>query len=86
MFKASTNNDNLVLSFGNISTHAGSFVFEPNAGKLKQILSWPVAQTISILSLPGDITIKISENPGAMQITVDSGLAEYNYILPVQAK
>jgi hypothetical protein len=23
---------------------------------------------------------------GAMQITVDSGLAEYNYILPAQSK
>ena len=29
--------------------------------------------------------MKISDQ-GAMQITVDSGLAEYNYILPAQSK
>jgi hypothetical protein len=29
--------------------------------------------------------MKISD-AGAMQITVDSGVAEYNYILPAQSK
>jgi hypothetical protein len=40
---------------------------------------------ISILSLPGDKTFKISDE-GAAMITVDSGIAEYNYILPAQTK
>jgi hypothetical protein len=40
---------------------------------------------MSILNLPGDKSMKISD-AGAMQITVDSGLAEYNYILPAQSK
>jgi hypothetical protein len=37
------------------------------------------------LNLSGDITMRIAD-VGALQITVDSGLAEYNYILPAQAK
>jgi hypothetical protein len=39
----------------------------------------------SILNLPGDIIMKISDE-GAMVITVDSGMAKYDYILPAQAK
>ena len=85
--KVKTDNGNLVFSFGETNTHAGSFVFESNVnGSLKQALTWPIAQTLSILSLPGDKTVKIAETPGAMMITVDSGLAEYNYILPAQTK
>jgi hypothetical protein len=40
---------------------------------------------ISILDLSGDKTFRISDD-GAAQITVDSGLAVYNYILPAQTK
>jgi hypothetical protein len=35
--------------------------------------------------LPGDKTVKISDQ-GATEITVDSGLATYTYILPAHAK
>ena len=76
----------LVFSFGDASTHAGEFVFQPNiSGKLAHTWAWPVAQTQAILSLGGDITMSISDQ-GAMQIAVDSGLATYNYILPAQSK
>jgi hypothetical protein len=54
-------------------------------GKLKGTWAWPVSQVLSILNLSGDITMKIAD-AGALQITVDSGLAEYNYILPAQTK
>jgi hypothetical protein len=75
-----------VFSFGDASTHAGSFIFQAGiTGKLKQAWSWPVNQMMSILNLSGDITMKITDQ-GALQITVDSGLAEYNYILPAQSK
>jgi hypothetical protein len=85
-FKVSTESGNLVFSFGDASTHAGSFVFQPSvSGKLKQTWSWPVQQVQSILGLSGDITIRIADL-GAMQISVDSGLAVYNYILPAQSK
>jgi len=85
-FQVKTDGGNLVFFFGDASTHAGSFVFQANvAGKLKQTWSWPVQQVMSILALDGDKTMKIAD-AGAMQITVDSGLAEYNYILPAQSK
>ena len=86
VFQVKTDNTNLVFSFGDASTHAGNFVFAPNiAGKLKQTWAWPVVQVMSILALSGDKTMRISDQ-GAMQISVDSGLAEYNYILPAQSK
>jgi hypothetical protein len=85
-FQVKTDNDNLVFSFGDASTHAGSFVFHSGiTGKLKQSWAWPVSQIQSILGLSGDVTMRISD-AGALQITVNSGLAEYNYILPAQAK
>lgn len=86
IYQVTTDNGNLVFSFGDASTHAGSFIFEHGvAGKLKQTWSWPVKQTLSILGLTGDINMKISDS-GVMQITVDSGIAEYTYILPAQTK
>jgi len=86
IFQVKVENKDLVVSFGDASTHSGSFVFQPQVvGKLKQTWSWPVQQVISILNLDGDMTMKISDQ-GAMMITVDSGIAEYNYILPAQSK
>lgn len=85
-FQVKTEDGNLIFSFGDASTHAGSFVFQtPAGGKLKSVWSWPVTEVMSILGLSGDKTMKFSD-AGAMMITVDSGLAEYNYILPAQSK
>ena len=86
VFQVKSDNGNLVFSFGDASTHAGEFIFQANVdGKLKQAWSWPVIQVMSILNLAGDKTVKLSD-AGAMQITVDSGIVEYNYILPAQSK
>jgi len=86
VFQVKTEDDNLVFFFGDASTHAGSFVFQHNVGgKLKHTWSWPINQVISILGLDGKTTMRISDQ-GAMQITVDSGITEYNYILPAQSK
>lgn len=86
VFQVKTDNGNLVFFFGDASTHAGSFTFQADVkGKLKQSWAWPVTQVMSILNLDGDKTMRIAD-AGAMQITVDSGLAEYNYILPAQSK
>jgi hypothetical protein len=85
-FTARTENGDLKFFFGDHSTHAGNFVFHPGvAGQLKRAWAWPVAQILSIMGLVGDKTMRISDD-GAMQITVDSGLAVYNYILPAQSK
>jgi hypothetical protein len=85
-FQVSTDGSNLKFSFGDASTHAGSFIFQSGiSGKLKQTWSWPINQVQSILNLTGDKTMRIAD-AGALSITVDSGLTEYTYILPAQSK
>jgi hypothetical protein len=85
-FIAKTENGNLVFYFGDHSSHAGNFVFAHDvAGSLSKAWAWPISAVISILSLSGDKMIRFSDE-GAAQITVDSGLAIYNYILPAQTK
>ena len=85
-FQAKTDNGDLKFFFGDHSTHAGNFVFHPGVtGSLKRSWAWPIKTVISILDLTGDKTFKISDD-GAAMITVDSGLATYNYILPAQSK
>jgi len=86
IFTVKTEDKNLVFYFGDASTHAGSFVFQHDiTGTLKHSWSWPVAQVQSVLNLDGNVTMSISDQ-GAMMITVDSGLAKYDYILPAQSK
>ena len=85
-FTAKTDNGALKFFFGDHSSHAGNFVFQDSvSGTLAKSWSWPVNAFIAILALPGSKTVKISDE-GAAMITVDSGLAEYSYILPAQTK
>ena len=85
-FNVTTTDSNLVFSFGDASTHAGSFIFQHGVeGSLTHTWSWPVAQVQAVLNLDGNVTMSIS-NQGAMKITVDSGLVKYDYILPAQSK
>jgi len=85
-FNVSSKDGNLIFAFGDVNTHAGEFVFQHGVeGTLAHTWAWPVAQVQSILNLDGDITMSISDQ-GAMMITVDSGMAKYDYILPAQSK
>jgi hypothetical protein len=85
-FQVRTENTQLKFSFGDHSTHAGEFVFQDGiSGQLKRAWSYPVAQVSAILGLTGDKVMKISDD-GAAEITVDSGIAVYSYILPAQSK
>jgi hypothetical protein len=85
-FTTKTENGNLMVYFGDPSTHSGNFVFHPGvSGSLNKTWMWPVKQFLSIMDLPGDKTVRISD-AGAAEITVDSGLAVYRYLLPAQAK
>ena len=85
-FQAKTEDGDLKFFFGDHSSHSGNFVFHPDVGgQLKRAWSWPAKQFVSIMDLSGDKTVKISDD-GAAQITVDSGMAVYNYILPAQSK
>jgi hypothetical protein len=85
-FKVKLDGTELKFYFGDHSTHAGEFVFQSGVGgSLKRSWSYPVKQFISIMNLTGDKVVKFSDD-GAAQIIVDSGIAEYNYILPAQQK
>ena len=85
-FQAKTENGDLKFFFGDHSTHAGNFVFQAGVnGQLKRAWSWPAKQFVAIMDLNGDKVVRISDD-GAAQITVDSGMAVYNYILPAQSK
>ena len=85
-FNVMTKDGSLVFSFGDASTHAGEFVFQHGIeGTLQHTWSWPVAQVQAVLNLDGDKTLSISDQ-GAMQISVNSGIATYDYILPAQSK
>ena len=86
-FLAKTENGNLKFIFGDQSTHGGEFVFATNVtGSLTKGWTWPVASVLSILKIADTNNAKVSfSNEGAMQITLDSGLATYKYIIPAQA-
>lgn len=86
-FLAKTDNDKLIFVFGDQSTHGGEFIFATGiTGKLTKAWTWPVPSVLSILKISdaNNTTVSFS-NDGAMQITLDSGLAEYKYIIPAQA-
>jgi hypothetical protein len=86
-FLAKTDGDQLKFTFGDISSHGGEFVFATGVvGKLNKGWTWPVAPVLGILKAAdvNNTTMSFS-NEGAMQITLDSGLATYKYIIPAQA-
>lgn len=85
-FIMTTVNGDLKINFGDPSTHSGNFVFHPSVGgTLNKQWNWPVKVFLAIMDLPGDKTIKVSD-AGATEITVDSGMATYRYLLPANAK
>ncbi len=86
IFMVKTENDVLKFYFGDSNTHEGSFIFHTGiTGKLRQNWTYPIKRFISILSLDGDKTVKFSDD-GVALITVDSGIAKYNYFIPAQTK
>ena len=85
-FTIKVESGDLRIFFGDPSTHSGNFVFQPGvSGSMSRTWQWPVKQFLSIMDLTGDKTVRISDQ-GAAEITVDSGIAVYRYLLPAQAK
>ena len=86
-FLAKTEGDKLTFTFGDVSSHGGEFVFATGVvGKITKAWTWPVTSVLSILKVADANNTKISfSNEGAMQITLDSGLATYKYIIPANA-
>lgn len=81
-FSTKTDQKNLKVYFGDVSSHSGNFVFESGiAGVLTRTWQWPVKQFLAIMDLAGDKRVYISDQ-GAMRITVDSGLTDYEYMIP----
>jgi len=86
MFVAKTEGTNLKFFFGDVSTHAGNFVFQSDVtGTLTKGWAWPVGLFISILNLQGDKTVEFSDD-GVAKVVVNSGLITYEYLLPAKAK
>ena len=88
VFTVSTDGDALKFKFGDASSHAGEFTFAKGIqGKLSKTWAWPVAQVTQILKLIESNECEMSfSDDGALQITLDSGMASYQYILPAQSK
>lgn len=86
-FLARTEGGNLKFIFGDASTHGGEFVFAQDVtGTLDRGWTWPVAPVLAILKIADVNNTKMNlSNEGAIQITLDSGLATYKYIVPAQA-
>jgi hypothetical protein len=87
-FVAKTEGTDLKFYFGDAGSngHAGNFVFVSGvSGSVTKSWNWPIAVVKSILGLPGDKSMRFSDE-GAAQITVDSGVAVYNYTIPAQQK
>ena len=87
-FVVRTQDGNLIFTFGDQSSHGGEFVFATDVkGTLNKGWSWPVAQVLQILKLSDSAKVTLHfSNEGAMQVSVDSGLGKYQYIIPAQAQ
>ena len=67
------------------SNHSGNFVFATGCGKLSKAWSYPIKVFTSIVDLPGEKRVRFSDQ-GAAEVTVDSGIADYQYLFPAQQK
>ena len=87
-FVVRTEDGNLIFSFGDAASHGGEFVFANGVdGTLNKGWSWPVGQVLQILKLSDSAKVTLHfSNEGAMQVSVDSGLGKYQYIIPAQAQ
>jgi hypothetical protein len=86
-FLAKTDGDKLICTFGDQASHGGEFVFATGVtGKITKAWTYPVGAVLSILKAADTNNTTVSfSNEGAMQITLDSGIATYKYIIPAQA-
>lgn len=85
-FKIKTDNGNLVVYFGDVSSHSGNFVLQAGVtGNLTRSWNWPVKVFLAIMDLPGDKTVSISDQ-GVALIVVENTISTYHYYLPAHSK
>ena len=84
-FTVKTQDGDLVVTVGAPDgSFTGKRTFASNIeGELNEGYAWPLAQVLAILKLgmSGACVMQISSR-GALQISVDSGIGKYDYILP----
>ena len=86
-FGVKTENGSLFLTFGELSS-LGEFEFANNVeGKLLKPWIWDIAKVLSVLKFAENAECTMSFlDKGALQITLNTGIGEYNYIMPAKAR
>lgn len=89
-FSVKTKDTNVVLSIGDegSATHRAQMVFAAEiAGELKGELLWPIAAFLAILKMAdgNDFSVNVTSK-GAMQISVTTENAAFQYILPARRR
>lgn len=78
-------NGKITAYLGDVSSHSGSFVFHDGLAKNeKHRIIAPVNYVNSVFNLTGDKMVYMG--PLGMMISIDSGLVQYNYIIPGLSK
>lgn len=86
-FGVETKDGNLYVVMG-IPELQSSFLFAKDVkGEITNPWLWDLSKVLSILKLSSNAECTMSFlNKGVLQITLNTGLAEYNYILPAKAR
>lgn len=78
-------NGEVKAQLGDASTHSGSFIFQSGVDKsYKKSILIPLGYLNSVFALVGDKTMYIGDL--GVMVSVDSGLAKYDYIFPAASK
>ena len=88
-FSVKTEDGNLIVTLGSAEGgFLGKRTFATNVdGEINEGWSWPLGQVLAILKLgmSGGCAMKFS-GQGALMISIDSGMGQYDYILPANTK
>lgn len=87
-FDVVTANGNLQFNIGSSGSDRSTVPIATNiTGSMSHVWSWPLVQVLSILKLGDASKCSMSfSDQGAMKIEIDSGVGQYQYILPAKSK
>lgn len=84
-FTVKTDNGNLVVVFGSNTggSHFGEMILAANVGgAMNEGYAWPIDKFLAILKLGMSGICRVHFNQVACMISINSGIGQYNYILP----
>ena len=82
-FGVTIDDSTMYLTFGN--TAMVEFAYDVD-GEITRAWTWELKKVLDVLKLSSDAECTMSfSNKGALQVTLNTGLAEYNYIIPAKA-